>query len=47
VGEECDDGNTVAGDGCSEICIVPEPGQTAMLVSGIVLLLWLGRRSHR
>jgi len=47
VGEECDDGNTVIGDGCSEICTVPEPGRTAMLASGILLLLGLARRSAR
>ena len=41
----CDDGNTVDGDGCTSACILaPEPGQVALLLSG--LLVFLAKRAR-
>jgi len=39
--EECDDGNTVAGDGCDAMCMseVPEPAHALLLVTGALVLL--------
>ena len=45
--EECDDGNTVAGDGCDAACMteVPEPSRMLLLTTGVLVLL--GVRAFR
>jgi len=45
LGEECDDGNTVAGDGCEVSCtFVPEPAAPLLLMVGTAVMLAGARR---
>jgi len=47
-GEECDDGNTVAADGCEIDCtFVPEPAAPLLLVLGATVMVACGARRRR